>query len=232
MMTGTSIDAGGALREFLDREVFGDGHDSFDLDRLTRLAAGLESAAYYTERMAGAHRALDPRALLRFAFRQRASEGLVLEFGVASGTTINLLAELTAGPVYGFDSFAGLPEDWRPGFPRGMFAHDLPAVRPNVELVKGLFEDTLPRFLSEHSGPAAFLHVDCDLYSSTRTVLLRCEPRIVPGTVIVFDEYFNYVGWRGHEYRAFQEFVARAGRRYEYIGVVPTGQQVAVRVTG
>ena len=70
---------------------------------------------------------------------------------MASGRTINFIAERVAGPVYGFDSFGGLPEDWRPGSPNGIFASDvLPAVRDNVELVVGLFDEVLPNFLTEH----------------------------------------------------------------------------------
>jgi hypothetical protein len=230
--TPDSLDFQQALRAIVEREVFGEGCDSFNMDRLTLLAAGLDSATYYDEHMGRAHRAPNAASLLEHAFRQRALDGLALEFGVASGSTINLLAGLTGDVVYGFDSFAGLPEDWRPGFPKGAFAHPLPPVRPNVELVVGLFEETLPRFVATHPGPAAFIHVDCDLYSSTRTVLAHCEPKIRPGTIIVFDEYFNFHGWRRHEHRAFQEFVAETGRSYEYLGVVPTGQQVAVLVTG
>jgi len=224
-------DPAGAPRTLIEREVFGEGRDSFDLDRLALLAAGIDSASYYAEHMQHAHRAPDAASLLRHAFGRRKADGLMLEFGVASGSTINLLAELTGDTVYGFDSFAGLPENWRPGFPQGAFAHPPPAVRPNVELVVGLFEETLPRFVADLPGPASFIHVDCDLYASTRTILAHCGPMVGPGTVIVFDEYFNYPGWRRHEHRAFQEFIAETGRRYEYLGVVPTGQQVAVVIT-
>lgn len=221
------------FRELLDREVFGKESDHFDLDRLAKLAAGLDSAAYYTERMDAAARAPDPDALLRAAFERCDPAGLVIEFGVASGRTANFLAGLTDGAVHGFDSFAGLPEDWRPGFPRGAFAHTIPSLRPNVALEIGPFEETLPRFVARHrASRAGFIHIDCDLYSSTRTVFTHCAPMIGPGTVMVFDEYFNYAGWRRHEHRAFQEFIAASGRTYEYIGVVPTGQQVAVLVTG
>lgn len=221
------------LRGLLDHEVFGEDRDHFDLDRLAKLAAGLDSAGYYTERMETAAREPDPDSLLRSAFARCDPAGLAMEFGVASGRTANLLAGLTDGTVHGFDSFAGLPEDWRPGFPRGAFAHAIPSLRPNVALEIGVFEETLPRFAARHRGArAGFVHVDCDLYSSTRTVFEHCAPMIGPGTVIVFDEYLNYAGWRRHEYRAFQEFVAAGGRAYEYIGVVPTGQQVAVVMTG
>ena len=161
---------------------------------------------------------------------------LYLEFGVYYGYSLRLWSKLLKNPrssLHGFDSFEGLPEDWRPGFPRGAFAHAIPRLRPNVSLEIGAFEETLPCFVARHGGSrAGFVHVDCDLYSSTRTVFEHCAPMIGPGTVIVFDEYFNYAGWRRHEYRAFQEFIAAGGSTYEYIGVVPAGQQVAVLVTG
>ena len=50
--------------------------------------------------------------------------------------------------------------------------------------------------------------------------------RIVPGTIIVFDEYLNYPGWQEHEYRAFQEFLQTQSLDYQYIGFVPTHQQM------
>ena len=41
--------------------------------------------------------------------------------------------------------------------------------------------------------------------------------RFQKGTVIVFDEYFGYRGWREGEFKAWQEFVAARGLRYEYL---------------
>ncbi len=51
-----------------------------------------------------------------------------------------------------------------------------------------------------------------------------------PGAIVLFDEYNNFHRWQQHEFKAFQEFVERAGVRYEYIGFSVTGQQVAVRL--
>jgi hypothetical protein len=133
--------------------------------------------------------------------------------------------------VFGFDWFHGLPEAWRAGFPQGAFAGSVPQVRENVELVQGLFEESLPKFLKAHRGEVGLLHVDCDLYSSTKTIFHYLADRIVPGTIIVFDEYFNYTGWRLHEHKAFQEFVAEHHRTYDYLGLVPHHQQVCVRIT-
>ena len=51
---------------------------------------------------------------------------------------------------------------------------------------------------------SSFLHIDSDLYSSARTVLFLLHEQIVSGTIIEFDEYFNYPNWKQHEYKAFQ----------------------------
>lgn len=174
-----------------------------------------------------------PHDTLRHALSCVAADGMALEFGVASGTTLRLIVEHhSRGPVFGFDSFAGLPEDWRAGFTAGTFAQDdLPQV-DGAELVVGLFDDTLAGFLADHPGPLAFLHLDADLYSSTATVLDLVGSRLVPGSVVLFDEYYNFAGWQGHEYRAWQEHVGKTGIAWEYLGVTMDDEQVSVRITG
>ena len=52
--------------------------------------------------------------------------------------------------------------------------------------------------------------------------------RLQPGTVIVFDEYFNFPNWREHEFKAWKEFVARYNLTYEYLSY--SRQQAAVRI--
>ncbi len=220
-----------AVHDVLLRGAICEGKDCFPVDRLAELAASIDSANYYSERMTRANANADKYELLAEALAARSCDGMIAEFGVFEGATINFIAGETQEPVFGFDCFEGLPEDWRPGFPRGTFSRDVPEVKPNVSLVVGLFEDTLPAFLAQHQGDMSLLHIDCDLYSSTRTVLQACGPRIRKGTILVFDEYFNYPGWRGHEFRAFQEFVAENDRAYEYLSVVPSHQQVAVVIT-
>jgi hypothetical protein len=153
-----------------------------------------------------------------------------LEFGVAGGETLRTIAAQRKDKIYGFDSFQGLPENWRDGFDRGAFAQEIPLTPPNVELIVGLFGETLPHFVDQHRGPVSFMHVDCDLYSSTNTIFNYLRDRIVSGTIIVFDEYFNYPGWESHEYRAFQQFVHERAVRYSYVSLVPGHQQVGVRI--
>lgn len=159
------------------------------------------------------------------------SDGLYCEFGVYTGATINHIASRTDHTIHGFDSFEGLPENWRTGFPKGTFEMDgLPKVSKNVALYKGWFNESLPGWAVDHPGPVAFMHLDADLYSSTKTVFEILADRVVPGTVIQFDEYFNYPGWQNGEYKAFKEFVELHDIKFEYIGYCNTNEQVAVRI--
>jgi hypothetical protein len=149
------------------------------------------------------------------------------------GASLHEIAQRTDGTVHGFDSFEGLPEDWTYYQKRGRFslAGRLPNVqRANVELHRGWFTDTIPAFLTAHAGPIRFLHIDCDLYSSARTVLEGLAERIPSGTVILFDEYLDYSGWQEHEFKAFAEYVERHAVRYRYIGFASSGSSVAVQV--
>lgn len=222
-----------AMADFL-QEYFGLSQvrdDGADLGRVEKLAAAIDFANYMNSHMWGCKRYGAAIDLLDAGMEARRIEGLVLEFGVFSGHTINHIASRTDEAVYGFDSFEGLPEDWRPDFRQGRFQRSaLPETRPNVELVVGWFDNTLPQFVATHPGPVSLLHVDCDLYSSTKTIFYYLAKRIVSGTVIVFDEYFNYVGWRHHEHKAFKEFISSAGLSYRYIGLNPRHQQVAVQI--
>ncbi len=168
---------------------------------------------------------------LKFALDQARVEGLVVEFGVRFGHSINFLAQNIDQKVYGFDSFEGLPESWE-GFQRGVFTTKgvLPDVAPNVRLHAGWFADTLPHFAAEHPGPVRFMNVDCDIYRSTKTIFEHLADRIVPGTVIVFDEYIFNPNWRHDEYKAFQEAVRENSWRYEYIAFNLFSKQAAVRI--
>lgn len=154
--------------------------------------------------------------VLSFAACSAPSEGLILEFGVASGETISYLANCVAlggRKIYGFDSFKGLPEKWA-DYDVGHFACDPPDVPSNVELIIGLFADTIPPFLATHAGDAALIHIDCDLYASTWKVLHYLNERIVPGTMIQLDEYWIV---QEHEQRAFHDWMTAYNRRCVYL---------------
>lgn len=155
--------------------------------------------------------------------------GLILEFGVATGRTIRHWARMFPDhDIWGFDGFEGIYEDFN-HLPAGHFARkDLPQVPLNVKLVVGRVESTLKSWLDNHPGPVSLLHMDMDLYAPTRLALDLLKPRIGPGTIIVFDEYWNHQSWREHEHRAWQEMNIKS----EYIGWVYGGnyQPVALRV--
>jgi len=219
--------AANVLTDVLRRES---SHQLFDISSERQRIALNDTARYVGQHMLHAEVLQDRPHLLTFALERRTPPGLYLEFGVASGMTVNLIASAVPSPIYGFDSFAGLPEAWLGYLPKGAFSQEqLRVVRQNVELVVGLFAETLPRFLAGHPDPVAFMHVDCDLYSSTKTIFDHLGPRIGSGTIIVFDEYFNYPGWEDGEHRAFREFIVARGLSYTYLGYT-NSQQVALRI--
>ena len=182
-------------------------------------------------------------------------DGLWVEFGVYKGKTISTIAEYRRtypnNLVYGFDSFEGLNEDWDKDNPKGSYSLggeapkeiNIDGVRKpwaeNIKLIKGYFEDTLPTFLTEHKEPAAFLHIDSDLYSSAKTVLALMKGRIVTGTVICFDDWCGYPdtdreGYedREHEVKAFAEFLLETKQNYEALALqtFPTYSQVGFKI--
>ncbi|CAB5221568.1 Macrocin-O-methyltransferase [uncultured Caudovirales phage] len=159
--------------------------------------------------------------LKEVAIKHVVLEGLYLEFGVYKGDSIKKLSNLTNNTFYGFDSFEGLPEKWRDGSPAGTFKCSPPhhlEEEANIKLVVGLFNETLEPFLETHKENVAFVHIDCDLYSSTKYIFDTLESRIKPGTVILFDELYHYPEWELHEYKAFVEFLDRTGYKASPIG--------------
>ncbi len=191
----------------------------FALKRALHLKAIEESADVVRSEMPDALFCEDRFDNLEYALTLR-KPGLILEFGVFKGATIRLIAKRAANEkIYGFDSFRGLPERWigsRNASTTMDVGGNLPSVPGNVELIAGWFDQTLPGFLANHQGQIGFLHIDCDIYSSTRCVFDLVGSRLAQGCVIVFDEFFGYNGFSHHEYRAFHEFIASSGRRFHF----------------
>lgn len=144
---------------------------------------------------------------------------LYLEFGVFEGRTLRWWAghlSQPGGRLVGFDSFRGLPEDWRPGIGAGHFTTGGPPQIDDsrVSFQVGWFDDTLPGFdPPEHDQ--LIVNVDCDLYSSAATVLTWLEPHLQPGTLLYFDELPD----RDHEMRAFFELRGRSSLTFRPVGV-------------
>jgi Methyltransferase domain len=138
------------------------------------------------------------------AIQSRAGD--VFEFGVASGDSfLQFLDRCPNRQVYGFDSFEGLPEEWWTR-PKGTFAAQPPEfTNPNGHLIKGWYDESVPRFFRDWTGSIALLHIDCDLYSSTTTSLGYALDHCGANTVVLFDEYYNYPGFAWHEWLAWKE---------------------------
>ena len=165
------------------------------------------------------------------------------EFGTHKGVTAReILEDIPENKLlWLFDSWLGLPTAWDLGDhvePKGKFSSN--GMRPNLEhpairFIDGWFEDTVDvwaRMLIEtkdHRGPLAFIHMDADLYASTKTVFdaLTKHKLIVPGTVIQFDELIGYPTYQLGEYRALRE----ADFKWQWLGRSST-YHVAIVVTG
>jgi len=151
--------------------------------------------------------------------------GIVVEAGVWQAMSTRTIANvLTNHTLYGFDSFVGLPEDWvreditvtTAFFNKG---GNLPGVPDNVKLIKGWFNETLPPFVKEHGHEVlALLHVDCDLYSSAKTVLAEVGHMLRPGSVVIFDDMFNYPGFEKDELKAMFEYFSQTDWHIEWLG--------------
>jgi predicted O-methyltransferase YrrM len=193
--------------------------------------AALASAKFAAQVMPTARWFTDPPSTLQYALDIAPADGLALEFGVFRGRSLTAIAAARPdGQVYGFDSFDGLPEDYRPHVREGAFAVDRRPVVEGAELVVGWFEDTLPGFLDAHPGPVGFLHVDGDLYSSAKTVLDLVGPRLRAGSIVVFDEFFNFPGWEDQEFRAWQEYLEKSRAQVCYEAYTVNNEQVVVRI--
>lgn len=173
---------------------------------------------------------------LNHALRKVKITGHVMEFGVYQGTTLKIISDYFPNQtVWGFDSFEGLPEPWfmkslqsGPRHPTGKFALDKEEMllvvnqfaERNVKLIPGWFNQSIVPWMNNNPGPVSFLHIDCDLYSSTLDILNLLNDRIVPGTVIVFDEMYpwnnfdQYDLWEQGEFRALGEWIKRHQRAF------------------
>lgn len=170
-------------------------------------------------------------APIKLAFDRAEIEGLVLEFGVYNGKSIRLIASLVDSIVHGFDSFEGIPEEWANERKGSYSAFGvLPEVPDNVILHPGWFEDSIPEFIKNECGPIRFMNIDCDLYSSTKTIFDLLGPQIVSGSVILFDEFIGYPTWKDDEFKAFHEAVEQFAWEYEILCFSFLTKQVAIRI--
>lgn len=125
---------------------------------------------------------------------------------------------------FAFDSFQGLPlltgvDAQSNIFAKGKYACSEVAFLSNLRKAKiplnrvvsvaGWFDQTCTIETAEkyQMSKAALIHIDCDLYESTRTVLGFIQPLLTDGTILIFDDWYFF---RGNpnlgEQRAFNEW--------------------------
>jgi O-methyltransferase len=133
-----------------------------------------------------------------------------LEFGVYKGHSIRFWSQMNRDPqsrFIGFDSFEGLPEDWTRNWPKGAMG-DVAGAVPQIDdervsFVKGWFQNTLPGFLNGFTPRSRLVvHNDGDLYSSTLFTLVSLNRLLVPGAVVIFDDF----SMATHVFRAFADY--------------------------
>lgn len=195
-----------------------------------------KTAKYVRENLWHCKRFTRSEDIWEYALDNVTVDGLFLEFGVFQGKSINHMSQYKPEVVFnGFDSFVGLPDRWVVGREKGHFSLDgnMPEVNNNVVLHPGFFEESIPHFVKglKDSDKVAFLHVDCDMYASAKTIFNLLGSRLVEGSIVLFDEYFNYPGWEDHEIKAFKEFIEISGAEYEYMAFHSKYTPVLTKIT-
>ena len=138
-------------------------------------------------------------------------DGQVYEFGLFKGASMRMLrgiVPLARARTYGFDSFQGLPDsfengeqgEWHAGQfradPRASLLRDLDRADAPIQFVAGYFDKSLsqPGLATKLGmGPARYVDIDVDLYSSTVPVLdfMFGNGLMVPGTVVGYDDFWS-----------------------------------------
>lgn len=160
----------------------------------------------------------------------REMAGDIAEVGVYAGSSTRMICEAKGDKrLHVCDTFAGLPEPTREDRgveTRGCYACGLDSIRaylagfPNVEYHVGFCPDSIRESLADTRF--CFVHLDVDLYSSTKQCLEWFFPRLVPGGILLSHDYSVLEGVR----QAFAEFTV--GRREQVIEL-PTTQCMLVK---
>ena len=144
--------------------------------------------------------------------------GVICEFGVQYGATTASLINLRgiyepynhSRHVYGFDTFEGfstvdakdgnfsdegdyaVPEKYEEQLERLLSLHEANAPLSHIKrfhLIKGDASATVPAWIDANPHVIISLAIlDMDVYQPTRDVLEAIKPRLVKGSIVVFDE--------------------------------------------
>ena len=140
--------------------------------------------------------------------------GDILEFGVYKGSSImrlitfrDLLEPNSSRKIIGFDAFGKFPKNLmlksdrefaekfekEGGFgisKKELNLHLENKNATNYELVQGDIMESLPDYVQKHPDlEISLLHIDVDVYEPTKVILENLWDNIVPGGVLMLDDY-------------------------------------------
>ena len=151
---------------------------------------------------------------LKIAEKAKDVTGDIVECGVWRGGMIAGIAELlgSKSKYFLYDSFEGLPDakeidgasalDWQSNS-EGEHYHDnckaeinfaneaMTKTGVDFQLIKGWFDDTVPFHKHEK---ISLLRLDADWYDSTIVCLKHFFPKVVPGGIVIIDDYYVWDG--------------------------------------
>ena len=164
------------------------------------------------------------------------ASGDFLEFGVFTGAVTWFIRPRISRiePITLLNSFLGVPEAMSLAVGRSAFSlgGKVPELPPNTTVHSGWFNETIPLWRANFKSPAAFVYIDCDLYESVQVVLQALTDRVNRGTILVFDDWYNFPNWQQHSLRAFNEWIAATGLKIEPVGFTTKEHSGAFKVVG
>jgi len=146
--------------------------------------------------------------------------GDMAELGVASGASAKMIsARAPERTLHLFDTFEGLPDPLGTDssqFKKKKYYHPIDEVQEylkgsNILFHKGMFPDTARDITNTRF---AFVHLDGDLYESTKAGLEWFYPRLNRGGILICHDYDTSAGVN----QAFEEFFA--GKPEPYFDLV------------
>lgn len=222
------------LGKYLSQATFYDHPTPNNVYKIIYERAQIRSADYIESKLNNSYMFLTKEQLWDHSINSMTVDGLICEFGVLTGYSINYFADKLPNnaTIFGFDSFFGINDNWYGVTPSGAMNLNgvMPRVRNNVTLIAGFFDKTLPQFfLQKHDSKISLAHFDADTYGASRIALDSIKNLLVKGSILIFDEYHGYPNWENGEFKAWKELVRDAGLEYEYLGF--SLQQSAVIIT-